>query len=142
MEQEAKEMYDEFDQRSWVDKFDVLESVKLNGLELVKASDVLKSDKEVVLEAVKQEPLSIMFASDDLKNDLEIALLAVQSNFFAYKHIGKIAQENDDIVNIVYPQYKDMFDLPFEEKADWYTTLKSFLLNEMILNESDLEDQS
>lgn len=127
---QVQQMYSEYDPLNWNDEFDVLNAVRENGLFLKKANSKLRDKKEIVKAAIENEPLAIMFAEPNLRNDIELALIAVNKNFLSYRYLGLDAQFHTDVVNAVYPTFREHFHMPLEEKSDWLKTLKSHFLLE------------
>lgn len=65
---------------SWANKAFVLAAVRQDGAALRKASEELKSDKEVVLAALSTKGSTsyvLCYASEELKDDKEVVLEAV-----------------------------------------------------------------
>ena len=51
----------------WSDKEYILKSIKKNGMDLSRAVEKVRSDKEIVIEACKQYGNNLEFVSESLK---------------------------------------------------------------------------
>ena len=63
-----------------MEKQEVLNLVKENGLNLENLKEEFKNDKEIVIEAVKENGMALEFASNDLRNDSEVIFEAILQN--------------------------------------------------------------
>lgn len=66
--------------KSDMEKQEVLNLVKENGLNLENLKEEFKNDKEIVIEAVKENGMALEFASNDLRNDSEVIFEAILQN--------------------------------------------------------------
>ena len=90
-----------------MNKEEILEAVKQNGVSLSYASDERKNDKEIVLEAIKQNGESLHYVSEELRNDKEILyilkdFLTRNKNYFSkeYDLLVRYEREGELIKNI------------------------------------------
>jgi len=75
---------------NWQDAENVLEAVKLNGLNLTHAPEKFKNNKKIVAYAVQQNGLALQFATYRLRSDRDVCLLALKNNSFAIKYVGNV----------------------------------------------------
>lgn len=131
--------YKEFDQINWADAEDVESVLKLNGLFLIKASSVLKKDKSIVKLAILNTPLALQFADETLKDDLDLAILACSGDFMAYRYISDRLQKDQNIVQLVFPEFAYFFDYKTTLSSDEYVDV---LRQYLVLSPLDKEIES
>ena len=76
----------------------VLEAIKQNGFALYFASETMKADRGVVLEAVKIYGLVLNHASEELRADREVVLTAVRQHGYALQHASAELRRDRGVV--------------------------------------------
>jgi hypothetical protein len=73
-------------------------AVRLNGCDLIWASEELKGDRRIVMAAVQQNGLALEHAAQEMRGDRDIVMAAVQQNGMALKDAAKEMKGDSDVV--------------------------------------------
>ena len=71
----------------YVDKAEALKDIAPKKRVLDKASEELRSDKDVTLAAVSKKIDALKFVSEDLKDDIEVVMAALAKNPLSWKYL-------------------------------------------------------
>jgi len=81
-----------------MDRWEALNKVSLNGLELANLDEGLRSDPEIVLRAVWQDGAALECAASELRTDKRFALKAVRQNGLALQHLPAELRADREVV--------------------------------------------
>tara|TARA_R110000868_G_scaffold140631_7_gene356448 strand:- start:422 stop:811 length:390 start_codon:yes stop_codon:yes gene_type:complete len=100
--------------KSLLENYDfMLEAVRIDGYNLMMASNELKANFKIVMEAVKQNGLALQYASFRLSYNLEIVLEAVKADGVAIKYASNLI-----IYQVIYDLGHDKMIKFLEKKVE------------------------
>lgn len=101
----------EINKINWNDRYQVIDAVQKNGLNLCKCSESLRKDKEVCLQAIDNDPFSYMFIDESLRGDLDICSSVLTKNGWMYTKMPQSMKKNSRILKMVTNINKSLIKL-------------------------------
>lgn len=89
-----------------MERSEIIEQLKADGLSIVNLDETQKADEELVSIALQKNGLALQYLSDSQKANKKLVLLAVSQNPFAIQFASPALRDNEKVIIQAYQRYQ------------------------------------